>query len=140
MLYIPKQGERFTEEQLQRKYNVANMGGIRPTNRHRAIILINSYFAETRGGYKDGIDEENGMITYTGHGEGYQVLTRNNKSLAESKQKGYTLLYFEKRAPNELVFCHRAEYVSRGFAMEKNSQGKKRQVIKFNLKIIDSDK
>lgn len=139
MVYIPKQGEQFTEETLQNKFDVRNAGGIRPSNKNKAIILIKSYFAETQGGYKDEIDEKNGIIIHIGHGEDDQSLRYFNKSLAESKEKEYTLLYFEKLEKNNLVFLHRAEYVSHEFATEKNSRGEERTVIKFKLKIIDSD-
>ncbi len=136
MLYIPEQGERFTERGLRDKFNVRSSGGIRPTIKNKAIILIKSYFAENQGGYKDEINEESGMITHIGEGEEDQSLERNNKSLAESKQKNYTLLYFEKLTPNELVFRHKAEYMSHSFEQQKNSKGKLRQVLVFNLKII----
>ena len=137
MLYIPEKNESFSEEKLHEKYGVANSGGIRPSNDNKVIILINSQLPKTKGGYNDKIDETDGTIIFTGHGETDQTLTKFNKSLEYSKQKGYTLLYFERSNTNELVFRHKAEYIDYEIKSEKNLEGIERRAIKFKLKIID---
>ena len=136
---FPKQGEIFTEKELRKKFDVRAYGGIRPTHKNKAIILVQSYASETQGNYQNYIDEKNGIIIHTGHGTKDQSLRYFNKSLAESKQNGYALLCFDKRTPNEIRFMHKAKYMSHEYITEKNSQGTERKVIKFRLKIIDSE-
>jgi hypothetical protein len=136
LLYIPSSGEEFTEKELYEKFQVRNGGGIRPTRKNKAIILIKSFFAALQGGYKDGIDEKSGIIYWVGEGEENQRLVRNNKSIYESKQNGYKLLYFEKHGPNRLVFRFPVEYVSWSYDKQFNSRGRERQIIVFKLKII----
>ena len=92
------------KSQLYEKFQVKNSGGIRPTVKNKAIILINSFFSEHRGGYKDYIDEKEGFVYLVGEGEGNQDLVRNNKSILESQYNGFILLYFEKHVQNKLVF------------------------------------
>lgn len=133
---LPKTGDEFTEKQLYEKFHVRNSGGIRPTTRHKAIILINSFFSEHQGGYKDHVDENEGFVYLVGEGEDTQELVRNNKSVLESKSNGYSLLYFEKPIIDKLIFRHLLEYDSWTRENQVNSKGTERQVIVFKLKII----
>ena len=55
---IPQKGEEFTENELQAQFGVRNSGGIRPSNKNKMIILINSFFSEKQGGYKNEISEK----------------------------------------------------------------------------------
>lgn len=137
MLYIPKFAEEFTEKKLYAEFQVRNNGGIRPTRKNRAIILINSFFSDYQGGYEDGVDEKTGFVYYVGEGDKDQKMVRNNKSILESKQKGYTLLYFEKPKRDTLIFKFPLEYVSWSYKKQINFQGILRQVIVFKLKIIE---
>ena len=133
---LPQEGEEFTEKQLYEKFQVRNSGGIRPTVKNKAIILINSFFSEHMGGYKDHGDEKEGFVYYVGEGEGTQDFVRNNKSILESQYNGYALLYFEKHVRDKLVFRYQLEYDSWTHEMQANSKGQNRQVIVFKLKII----
>jgi len=72
-----------------------------------------------------------------GEGEGDQEMKRNNKTIHESKQRGFTLLYFDKHERNKLVFRFQAEYDSYKTEKQRNSEGILRNVIIFKLKIID---
>ena len=133
---LPQEGEEFTEKQLYEKFQVRNSGGIRPTVKNKAIILINSFFSEHMGGYKDHGDEKEGFVYYVGEGEGTQDFVRNNKSILESQYNGFALLYFEKHVRDKLVFRYQLEYDSWTHEMQANSKGQNRQVIVFKLKII----
>ncbi len=133
---LPHDGDEFTEKQLYEKFQVRNSGGIRPTVKNKAIILINSFFSEHMGGYKDHGDEKEGFVYYVGEGEGDQDFVRNNKSILESQYNGYALLYFEKHVRDKLVFRYQLEYDSWTHEMQANSKGQNRQVIVFKLKII----
>ena len=98
--------------------------------------MINSFFSEYQGGYKDQVDENEGFVYLVGEGEGTQELVRNNKSVLESKSNGYSLLYFEKPVIDKLIFRFFLEYDSWTPKKQINSKGIERQVIVFKLKII----
>ena len=133
---IPKKGTVFTERELQAQFNVANMGGIRSSTKNRVIILINSYFSDYMGGYDDKTNFESNTITYVGHGQNDQVMSRSNKSLRYSKQNGYTVLYFDKPFPNRIIFRCQVEYAAHSFGRQKNDVGRLRRVILFELKTL----
>lgn len=136
LLHIPEYGEEFTEQKLYEKFQVRNNGGIRPSRKNRVIILINSFFSDYQGGYEDGVDEKAGFVYYVGEGDGDQEYKRNNKSILESRQNGFTLLYFEKHVRNKIIFKFTLEYVSSSFQRQNNFKGIERNVIVFKLKII----
>jgi len=75
-------------------------------------------------------------VYHVGEGKGNQKMARNNKSILESKQNGYTLLYFEKPEQNRLFYRFKAEYDSWKSEKQTNSIGEYRKVIIFKLKII----
>ncbi len=134
---IPQKGEEFTEKELQTLYKIRNSGGIRPSNKNKVIILINSFFSEKQGGYENEMNEKSGFAYHVGEGEGDQEMIRNNKSILESKQNGYTLLYFDKPEQNRLFYRFKAEYDSWKSEKQTNSTGEYRKVIIFKLKIIN---
>ena len=134
---IPQREEEFTEQELYETFKVRNTGGIRPTTQNKAIILINSFFSEQMGGYENEIKEEEGYVYHVGEGPGYQEMKRNNKSLLESKQNGYALLYFDKPSQNKLEFKFPVEYDSWKRVDQKDSDGKSRKAILFKLKILN---
>lgn len=133
---IPQKGEEFTEKELYEQFQVRNSGGIRPSRKNKVIILINSFFSEKQGGYEDEISGDSEFVYYVGEGEGEQKMVRNNKSIFESKQNGYTLLYFDKPEQNRLFYRFQVEYDSWNQDKQANSMGEYRKVIIFKLKII----
>ena len=99
---VPKLGDLFTEKQLYKKFNVRNSGGIRPSNKNNIIVLIDSIFSVNigQGNYQNEIDEKEGIVYHIGEGNKDQQMIRNNKSILESKSKGFRLLYFTKPSQN----------------------------------------
>ena len=134
---IPQKGEEFTEKELYEQFKVRNSGGIRPSTKNKVIILINSFFSEKQGGYKNETSEKSGFVYHVGEGEGNQEMTRNNKSIYETKYNGYAMLYFDKPEQNRLFYRFQVEYDSHEIQRQTNSEGKDRDVIIFKLKIID---
>ena len=128
---IPKAGETFTEYELQTRFRVANMGGIRPSTKNRIIVLMSSYDSH---GFENVTNSDSKFIAFVGQGQKDQTMTRNNKSLMMSKEYGYTLLYFHKQNLEKIAFQYPVEYVSHSFVQQKNSEGLERKVILFNLK------
>lgn len=134
---IPQKGEEFTEKELQEQFNVRNSGGIRPTNKNKMIILINSFFSEQQGGYENETNEKSGFVYHVGEGEGNQEMKRNNKSIFETQYNGYSMLYFDKPEQNRLFFRFKVEYDSHELEKQTNSDGTLRDVIIFKLKITN---
>ncbi len=134
---IPQKGEEFTEKELYEQFNVRNSGGIRPSTKNKIIILINSFFSEKQGGYENETSEKSGFVYYVGEGEGNQEMTRNNKSIYETKYNGYSMLYFDKPEQNRLFYRFQVKYDSHEIQRQTNSEGKYRNVIIFKLKIIN---
>lgn len=135
---IPRKNQQFTEKELHSEFGVQYIAGIRKSIKNKIIILINSYQQESKKGYNNMIDETAGFVTYTGHGQDDQTMTRHNKSILESKNEGYTMLYFDKPEPNRLIFRFPVEYHSHSFEEKKNIVGLMRQVILFKLRILDT--
>ncbi len=133
---IPQKGEEFTENELHAQFGVRNSGGIRPSNKNKMIILINSFFSEKQGGYKNEISEKSGFVYHVGEGGGNQEMKRNNKSILETKYNGYSMLYFDKPEQNRLFFRFQVEYDSHEFERQTNAEEEERDVIIFKLKII----
>lgn len=133
---IPQPGQIFTERQLYEIFSVRNSGGIRYSNQHNTVLLIDS----DSGPYDDHVDEESGNIIYTGAGERDQdfdsKIGKQNAHIRYSKT--YTLLYFHKPENNKYVFKYPVKYESYYDATEKNSMGIERKVIKFRLKIVQT--
>jgi superfamily II DNA or RNA helicase len=131
---IPESGEIFTENQLYERFGVQTAGGIRFTNRHNTVVLVDS----DKGHYDDKVDEKNGIVIYTGTGEGDQGFDKGmgkfNSRVRDSEK--LTLLYFHKPEKNKLIFKFPVQYESHSFANEKNLEGKDRSVIKFRLRIV----
>jgi len=134
---IPHKGEEFTEKELYTQFRVRNSGGIRPSVKNKVVVLINSYFSEKQGGYENETNEKSGFVYHVGEGEGNQEMKRNNKSIYESKQNGYAILYFDKPEPNKIIYRFQAEYDSWKSDRQKNAHGTPRNVILFKLKIIN---
>jgi len=133
---IPQKGEEFTEKEIQVQFNIRNSGGIRPSRKNMIIVLINSYFSEKQGGYENEINENSGFVYHVGEGEEDQKMVRNNKSILESEQNGYIMLYFDKPISNKLIYRFPVKYDSWKDDRQKNARGELRNVIIFKLKII----
>ena len=131
---IPRKGTTFTEWELYDLFRTQTMGGIRYTNRHDRVLLVDSRSSN----YRDLVDWKKGTVIYTGTGEEPQGFEgrvgRFNERVRSPKS---VLLYFHKPYANYLVFKFRVKYASHYMSSEENKSGKIRRVIKFKLKILD---
>lgn len=134
---IPQKNQQFTEEELQSEFDIQYMGGIRKSIKNKVIVLVHVSDPQNPTGYEDMVDEDAGLVRYVGHGQGDQTMTMNNKVLLDSKNDGYTVLYFDKPEPNKLIFRFPVEYESHSFEDQKNTAGLLRKVILFKLRILD---
>lgn len=132
-LEIPHRGKVFTNDEIHQTYGVQKQGGIRFSNNHRFVLLIDS----DESNYEDVVDEKNNSIVYTGTGEEDQKFDEGiGWSNSRVRDSSSTLLYFKKSEPNKYVFLYQVRYDSHSFENEKNRKGKMRQVIKFKLEIV----
>ncbi len=130
---VPSEGDMFTEDKLYEVFRVQKYGGIRFTNKHNFVILVDSDMSS----YEDHVDEQSGIITYTGIGEKDQGFDKGvGKFNAKVKNLNSILLYFYKPESNKLMFKHLVKYESYSYSMEKNNAKEERKVIKFKLKIV----
>jgi len=130
---IPNKNEEFTEKELYQKFKTQTMGGIRFTNKHDRVILIDSESSN----YNDKVDEQKGIVTYIGTGEDDQDFeSRSGKFNDRVRNPDSVLLYFQKPEPNKIIFRHIVKYQDYSFDTAENKKGVPRKVIKFKLKII----
>ena len=131
---IPRPGAVFTEKQLHEKFMVPTSGGIRFTNRHNTVLLIDS----NAGTYENLADKGAGTVVYTGTGQGDQGFASGigkfNARVRDSAN--YTVLYFHKPERNRIVFKYPVRFESFYYESEKNQLGRQMRVIKFRLRII----
>ena len=125
----------LTYKEVEEKFGVKISGGINTTD--NAIILISS---ETETGsssvYINNYTDDGDYI-YSGEGtEGDQKLTRGNKAIVESAEKGKTLHLFIKKSSKEYYYQGKFCYVIFNIEYEKDDKGNHRKVYKFRLKKI----
>lgn len=131
---VPDEGDTFTEDELYDLFKVQKYGGIRFTNKHSFVVLVDSDMSS----YEDNVNKKTGTITYTGIGEGDQRFDNGvGKFNAKVKDPNSILLYFYKPEPNKLIFKHLVKYVSYSYSTKKNKANKERKIIKFKLKIVN---
>ena len=61
-------GNTYTNSDIMMIFNVANVGGMRKSNKLNALVLISSYYKNSYNVYKDGWTK-NGILNYTGMGK-----------------------------------------------------------------------
>lgn len=130
---MPVMGEEFTDHEIRERFLVRTSEGIGFSSKHNFVVLVDS----DPGNYKDAVDEESGRITCTGAGEEDQGFDAGvGRANAKVRDQKSVLLYFQKPEKDRIVFKHRAIYDSHSYSTARNRDGRKRRVIKFNLKIV----
>jgi len=127
-------GDVFTREQLVAIFKISGQAGMMKTNTLHCLILTTS---EYNGIYEDGI-VQNGTIMYTGEGlVGDQSITKNNKTLYESREKNIPVYLFTKDKLRRYIFEGRVELYDDPYqAPEKDINGNDRLVWKFPLRVV----
>ena len=125
-------GDKLTFKALRTKFQCGNMGGILPSRKNKAIVIISSH---VKGIYGDKWDGD--ILHYTGAGqEGDQALKGNNKALLESNENGYTVYLFEEIVKKEYIYRGIVQLVDRPYMEEQpDKNGKMRKVWMFPVKL-----
>jgi hypothetical protein len=100
---LPSVGEILTNQEIVRRFNVGNMGGMRRSTQLNLLVLISDPF---KGLYQDRWDGD--ILHYTGMGPiGNQSLTyAQNKTLAQSPKTGIPVHLLEALEPQKSVRHH----------------------------------
>lgn len=127
-------GDVFTREQLMAIFKISGQAGIMKTNTLNCLVLTTS---ETNGIYGDS-NVENGFIIYTGEGLiGNQTITKNNKTIYESKGNNLPMYLFSKDEKRRYIFEGRVELCNKPYQVnEIDINGNDRLVWKFPLAIV----
>ena len=126
-------GDVLTFRVLQEKFECGNAGGILPSNKNKAIVIVSNHI---KGIYSD--RWEGDILHYTGAGqEGDQKLVGNNKALLESESKGYKIYFFEVLKRNEYIYRGIVKVVGQPYQEEQpDKNGNMRKVWMFPVQLI----
>lgn len=128
-----KIGETFTRDNIMKIFKISGQSGMMKTNTLNALVLTTSESSI----YGDS-SIENGIIQYTGEGlVGDQTITKNNKTLFNSKQTKIPVYLFTKDKKRRYTFEGRVELYGDPYqAPEKDINGNERLVWKFPLRVV----
>lgn len=130
-------GDIFNRDQLMNLFKISGQSGMMKTNKLNCLVLTTS---ERNGVYNDSL-VENGTIIYTGEGlEGDQEITKNNKTLYESRETNLPIYLFTKNKDKNYIFEGMVELCDDPYQVhEKDINKNDRLVWKFPLRIMDSE-
>ena len=128
-----KIGDIFTIRQIMSIFKVSGQSGMMKTNTLNALVLITSESSI----YGDS-NIEDGIIQYTGEGRtGNQTITKNNKTLFNSRQTNIPVYLFTKDNKRRYTFEGRVELYDEPYqTTEKDINGDERKVWKFPLRVV----
>lgn len=130
-------GDILSRDQLMSLFKISGQSGIMKTNTLNCLVLTTS---EDNGVYEDGVIE-NGLIMYTGEGQiGDQTITKNNKSIYNSKENHTPMYLFSKDKKRKYIFEGEVQLYDKPYQeKEKDINGNDRLVWKFPLQVIYRD-
>lgn len=128
----------YSNQDIMAFFKVANSGGIRISTKKNCILLFMNQFKKSNIPYEDNWGSDN-IIHYSGQGkEGDQLLTRNNKALANVNDSNKKIYVFESYKPREHTFLGEANLVSQPYQVElDDGKGNMRKVYKFPIRLLD---
>ncbi len=129
-------GNKYSNNEIASIFKCSNMGGMRRSKTTNSLVLIAKH---TNPLYDDQWTED-GILNYTGMGTiGDQSINfGQNKTLAMSAQNNIKVYLFESYKENEYYYCGEVALCGNIYTdYEIDSDGNRRQVIKFPLKRVD---
>ena len=127
-----KIGDKLTNQDIVRIFNVANMGGMRKNKKANILVIISDH---TKGIYDDKYYGQ--QLHYTGMGKlGDQKLEKQNKTVAESNINGVKIFLFEVFKPKEYIYQGIVKLEEKPYQeVQKDVEGKNRKVWIFPLSL-----
>lgn len=126
-----KIGTVFTNAQLMEKFGVSNSGGMRRSLKNNVLILVHKKDSVYQDRWQDD------KLLYTGMGlKGDQdVNFGQNKTLAQSRINGVTVLLFNSPASNVYEYEGEVMLADKPFyEKQRDESNKERQVVIFPLR------
>ena len=126
-----KIGTVFTNAQLMEKFGVSNSGGMRRSLKNNVLILVHKKDSVYQDRWQDD------KLLYTGMGlKGDQdVNFGQNKTLAQSRINGVTVLLFNNPASNVYEYEGEVMLADKPFyEKQRDASNKERQVVIFPLR------
>ena len=135
MAFVPsfKVGQVVTNQELVNEFKVGNMDGMRRSKATGTLVIISDH---TKGLYDD--KRYGNELHYTGMGKhGDQLLTSQNKVLAESGHNGIEVHLFEVLKKTEYIYQGVVELCGDPYQeKQKDEDGLLREVWMFPLKTV----
>ncbi|MDE6292474.1 MAG: DUF3883 domain-containing protein, partial [Bacilli bacterium] len=130
-------GDILSRDQLMFLFKISGQSGIMKSNTLNCLVLTTS---EENGIYEDGVVED-GLITYTGEGQiGDQTITKNNKSIYNSRDTHTPMYLFSKDKRRRYIFEGEVQLYEKPYqVVEKDINSNNRLVWKFPLQVIYCD-
>ena len=130
---LPSPGDVLTNTDIQRRFDVGTMGGMRRSHKRGLLILISDPF---KGLYRDRWDGN--VLHYTGTGRiGDQSLTHSqNKTLNESPETKIPVHLLEALEPLSYTYAGEVELVGSPYQEEQlDDENKIRKVWMFPIRV-----
>lgn len=129
-------GNTYSAKEYSEVFECSYMSGMNYSKKTKTLVLISK---QNNGIYND--KWESKILHYTGQGTvGDQTLTRNNKILFESKEKGTKVFLFEVFNKGEYFYQGEVELAEKPYQVnEPDVNGNIRIVWKFPIKKIDNN-
>ncbi len=128
-----KIGDKLENKEIAEAFACSNQGGIRKSTKTNTIVCLAKF---TGCLYKH--RKEGGTVLFTGMGKsGEQILSRQNKALANATKEGYDIHLFAMY--EEGVYTYEGRRLIFGDLLSEkqpDKDGKERDVIVFPLKLI----
>ena len=131
-------GEELTNQKIVEIFKCGNQGGMRRSTKKNCLVLITDH---TKSLYHDRMDSE-GVLHYTGMGKiGDQTLSRQNKTLYNSRISDIKILFFEKYSEKSLYkFIGEVELINEPYQeIQADEKGELRKVYVFPLSLINAE-
>ncbi len=133
---LPSPEDVLTNKDIQKRFSVSNQGGMRRSKKNNVLVLISNPYT---GLYED--RWEGDILHYTGMGQlgDQSINSRQNKTLAESRQNGVCIHLFEARAERQYTYIGQVELSGVPYQEDQtDTAGKKRKVWIFPLRRCDN--
>ena len=129
-------GNVYRRRHLHQLYGGQEQGGISTPSGHNMIFLFTSDRGQEHG-YQDGWTDE-GTFLYTGEGQkGDMQFVRGNKAIRDHMQNGKELHLFKQAGPAHVEYIGQMVYVGHHFKPGPDTQGNIRQLIVFELRLLN---
>lgn len=124
-------GDIVSNSQIVNFFKVGNMGGMRPSSQTNTLVLICDH---TKGLYDDKWYGD--VLHYTGMGKtGDQSLSRQNKTLYESRENDIEIHLFEVLIPTKYIYQGTVELAAEPYqANQYDMEGNDRKVWVFPVR------